>query len=440
MILGRSASIFLFLGTTALATSAAAQAPAADPPGSVTVVPPAPEPTVATNQTPNSSTLPPLAAAQENPPGALPKPPVAPVPNEEPKPTPPPAPTQLKLELANGTSIRLGVLWQLGYEARGNSTNDDYTQNLFLRRFALLIGGTVLHDLEYFIDTDFADLLKAPTGDQSLKNGPGIQTKDAYVTLRAIGDQLKIDGGLMLPAGTHNFLQGGGSIYGWDFFLNTFRYGNAFGSTNNPYGRDVGLQLRGLLFNSLLEYRAGIFQGKRNAPGTGAASRNSFRYAGRVQLNLLDPETNYFYSGTYLGTKKVLSFGASADFQHADEGSYRALGVDGLLDLPVGPGAVTAQVDFLFRNGGSRVQIPSQKAFMAEAGYRFDAIRLSPIARFERRWGSTGAAPETDVGGGLAFWAAGHTTNLKAFYTRLIPDSPTKAYNQFNAQWQVYFY
>ena len=400
------------------------------------MAPPAPAPAE-----PSSSTLPPAAAAEANPAGALPKPPVEPVPNEEPKPAPPPAPTQLKLELANGTSIRFGVLWQLGYEARGNSTNDDYTQNLFLRRFALLIGGTVLHDIEYFIDTDFADLLKAPTGDKSLKNGPGIQTKDAFATWRAVGDKLKIDGGLLLPAGTHNFLQGGGSIYGWDFFLNTFRYGNAFGTTANAYGRDLGVQLRGLLFDGLLEYRAGVFQGKRNPPVTGAASRNSFRYAGRLQLNVLDPETNFFYAGSYLGTKKILSLGVSADFQAGGDANYRALGADAFLDLPVGPGAVTAQVDLLYRDGGSRVEIPSQTAFMAEAGYRIDPIKLSPIARFERRWGTAqGTAPETDVGGGLAFWAAGHTTNLKAFYTRLIPDSPTKAYNQFNAQWQVYFY
>ncbi|HYP88764.1 MAG TPA: hypothetical protein VEQ59_11435, partial [Polyangiaceae bacterium] len=234
-------------------------------------------------------------------------------------------------------------------------------------------------------------------------------------------------------------LQGGGSLYSWDFFLNTYRFGNSFGSVNNPYGRDVGAQLRGIVGDGLLEYRAGVFQGKRNVPTAGAASRNGFRYAARVQLNFLDPETNYFYGGTYLGTKKVFSVGASVDFQHGDE-SYRAFGGDAILDLPVGPGGLTAQVDIVHRNGGTRVAIPKQTAFMAEAGYRFDAIKLSPIGRFERRWGDAAAGRETDVGGGLAFWPYGHNSNLKAFYTRLIPDSPTKAYDQFNLQWQVYFY
>ena len=372
----------------------------------------------------------------------MPKPTAAPVPNEAPAPTPAKAaaPPQLKLDAGNGTTIRFGVLWQGQFEAKGNSSNDDLARNLYLRRFALLIGGTVLKDFEYFFDSDFADLFKAPTGDQSLKNGPVFQTKDAFATYRVLDDKLKVDGGLMLPPGTHNFLQGAGSLNGWDFFLNTYRFGNSFGSVNNPYGRDVGVQLRGLVLDGLVEYRAGVFQGKRNPPTNGAASRNAFRYAGRVQLNFLDPETNYFYGGTYLGTKKVFSVGASADFQQGGDGSYRAFGGDALLDVPVGPGEVTAQVDVLHRNGGSRVKIPKQTAFMAEAGYRFDAIKLSPIARFERRWGDEAAGRETDVGGGLAFWPYGHNSNLKAFYTRLIPDSPVEAYDQFNLQWQVYFY
>jgi hypothetical protein len=202
----------------------------------------------------------------------------------------------------------------------------------------------------------------------------------------------------------------------------------------------VGVQLRGLVLDQHLEYRAGVFQGQRSKPAAGAPSRNDFRYAGRVQLNVLDPETGYFYGGSYLGTKKVFSVGASVDYQHAEGKSYRAIGADALLDVPVGPGEVTAQVGVLHRNGGTRVVIPRQTVFMAEAGYRFDALKLSPIARFERRWGDAAAGRETDVGGGLAWWAYGHTSNLKAFYTRLIPESPVEAYDQFNLQWQVYFY
>jgi hypothetical protein len=348
----------------------------------------------------------------------------------------PPTPPQLKLESANGNSIRFGVLWQGQYEAHGSSSSGTQTQNLSLRRFSILLGGTVLNRLEYFFDTDFPDLLKAPTGDQGQKNGPGISTKDAFVTYRAVDDAFKIDAGLMLPAGTHNWLQGAGSLYGWDFFLNSYRYSNGtvFGSTGNPYGRDVGVQLRGLVLDGLLEYRAGVFQGKRNpATADRPASVNSFRYAARVQLNFLDPETGYFYGGTYLGKKKIFSVGASIDAQHENGGTYRSIGGDALLDVA----GVTAQADLLYRDGKAVIVLPKQTALMLEAGYRFDAAKLSPIARFERRWDG---GSETDVGGGLAYWAYGHTSNLKAFYTRLIPDGTPKAYGQLNLQWQVYFY
>lgn len=354
----------------------------------------------------------------------------------------PPPPTQLKLELPNGTSIRFGVLWQTQYEAKGNPANSDLSQNLFIRRFALLLGGTILKDFEYFIDTDFADLFKAPTGELGLKNGPGIQTKDAFGTYRAIDDQLKIDAGLLLPPGSHNSLQGGGSIYGWDFFLNTFRHSAVFGSTANPYGRDVGVQLRGLV--GPLEYRAGVFQGKRNpavaGPPAETAATNPFRFAARAQFNFLDPETAYFYGGTYLGTKRIFSIGASADVQPDGDQTYKTFTGDAFLDLPVGGDVVTAQVNVVHRDGDGLVDLPKQTALLGEAGYTFLGAKLSPIVRFEQRWGEGAAGDETDFGGGLAYWAYGHNANLKAFYTRLVPEEPAKAYNQFNVQWQLFFY
>jgi hypothetical protein len=417
-------TVALLVALAALSSTASAQplAPPTDataPPSAAPVAAPAATPAVvAQGQTPPSE------------PTAAPAKPL------------PPGPTQLKLEIANGTSIRFGLLWQGQYEARGSSANDDLTHNLFLRRFALLIGGTVLDKFEYFFDSDFADLLKAPTGEQSLKNGPGFAAKDAFVTYRALDDRLKLDAGLLLPPGSHNSLQGGGTIYAWDFFLNTFRHSTVFGSTANPYGRDAGAQVRGIV--GPLEYRVGVFQGRRLPPVTAQptrpAARNSFRLAARVQLNLLDAETGYFYGGTYLGKKKILSIGASADVQHSEEGSYRTLAGDLFVDVPAGPGLFTAQVNVVHRNGGAVVALPKQTAFMAEAGYLFDAIKLSPIGRFERRWGEGAAGDETDVGGGLAFWPYGHTSNLKAFYTRLIPGGPVAAYDQLNVQWQVFFY
>ena len=64
-----------------------------------------------------------------------------------------------------------------------------------------------------------------------------------------------------------------------------------------------------------------------------------FRAAGRVQVNLMDPETGFFYAGTYLGTKKILSIGASFDFQDAqDQTAYKYFAGDVFVDHAVRPG------------------------------------------------------------------------------------------------------
>jgi hypothetical protein len=435
----------LLVALTATLTAAAQPAPApdSDAPAAAPQAEPAPPPSGVEATGSAEISREPLAGQPVLQPPELGKEaPAVEATREEPaaEPLPPPPATQLKLELDNGTSIRFGLLWQAQYEARGNSSNDDYTHNLFIRRFALLIGGTILKDFEYFFDSDFADLFKAPTGEAGVKNGPGFQTKDAFGTWRAVDDQLKVDAGLLLPPGAHNSLQAGGSILALDFFANTFRHNTVFGSTANPYGRDLGVQLRGLV--GPLEYRAGVFQGYRKpATETKAASRNPFRLAARLQYNFLDPETAYFYGGTYLGTKSVFSIGGSADFQYDEDGSYRTFTGDAFLDVPGGPGGYSAQVNVVHRNGGDLIAaLPEQTALMAEAGVRFDVVKLTPVVRFEKRWGEGTAGDETLLGGGLSWFAYGHTSNLKAFYTHVIPQDPADPYEQFNLQWQLAFY
>jgi hypothetical protein len=358
-----------------------------------------------------------------------------------PAPAAPPAPpkTRLGLELDNGTSIRFGVLTQLQYEAFGSFTADDpsnsVSQNLYLRRTMLLIAGTVLHDFEYFVDTDFADLFKA-SGEDSLKNGPGISVKDFFATYRALDDALMIDGGLMLPPLSRNSLQGAPFLNGLDFFASTYVHAGVFGSSSNSFARDVGLQARGIVPGGRLEYRVGVFQGRRRAPDEEhVAATNGFRLAGRLQLNLLDPEKVYFLRGTWLGEKRLLSFAGSYDYQYSGADSYLAYSFDALLDAD----GVTAQVEYLYRDGGARVDLPVQRALIAEAGYRIPILSTSPIARIERRAGPDGYADETLIGAGLSLWAFGHNSNFKIFYIRGVRDEGP-GYDQFKAQWQLFYF
>ena len=135
----------------------------------------------------------------------------------------------------------------------------------------------------------------------------------------------------------------------------------------------------------------------------------------------------------------MLSFGVAYDFQ---DGYHHSSG-DGILDMPVGPGVLTAQADVSHWNGGTWVNLPRQTAFMSEAGYLIDAINLSPIFRYEQRWvdnQTAGVPDEKRVGGGLAFWPYGHNINVKAFYTRVMPTPSAHDYNQVNVQAQFYIF
>jgi hypothetical protein len=400
---------------------------------------PAPEPAPAAEPAIPPQPAPPAAA-----PTPEPAPAPAPAPAAEAPPTARPAPTPLKIESANN-SLKLGLLLQPQYEMAGSPTLSGVSHNLFVRRIRLLASATLFKNVELFFDTDYPDLFKSAQ-DSGIKNTPGLQVQDAFGTFKALDDALKVDMGYMLPPSTHNALQGAGTLYSWDYFSNSFRNSNSFNSNGAPVGRDAGVQLRGLVLDNHLEYRAGLFQGRRETSSMDGkvGARNFFRFAARVQANIFDAETGFFYAGTYLGTKQVLSFGATVDVQ----GDYIHWGGDAFVDMPVGPGVVTAQVnvahydgkDFLVA-GGISTPLAKQNSVMAEAGYLIDAINVSPIIRFEKQWINTTDTHETRIGGGVAFWPYSHGFNVKAFLMRVTPDAAGQhGFNQLNLQTQVYVF
>jgi len=385
------------------------------------------------------------APSEVPPPSAVPPPEALPPPPPAAKGTPP-----LKVDASNGSSIKFGLLLQPQFQMAnsGAAALSGYTSNLFLRRARLLFGGNLFGVVDYFVDTEFANLFIANTvtttdpatmmmTTTTSKVTPGMNIQDAFATAKVMGDMVKVDAGYMLPPLAHNAVQGAGTLLGWDYFRFSFRHDGVFGTTTSPVGRDLGVQLRGLIANKV-EYRLGLFQGlRKNQTATEVAGKNMFRVAGRLQVNLLDAETGFFYGGTYLGTKKVLSVGLSGDLQD----NYKYFAGDIFADLPVGPGVVTAQLNVAHWNGGGFVALPSQTAIMGEAGYLISDLHLTPIVRVEHLKGTAGMpATETRISGGVAFWPYGHNSNLKLFFTSVDTTGAARKVNQINLQWQVYYF
>jgi hypothetical protein len=383
---------------------------------------------------------------------------------------PPQAGTSLARDVAplglgnENVNVRFGLLLQPQYQILGDTSLTGQAQDLYVRRARLIVGGTLFGVVDYFFDTDYPDLFlsRASVGSPSVKYTPSMNIQDAFVTYRPLRQLVMVDAGYMLPPMAHNAVQSAATLFGWDYFRYTFQHDQAFGSPQNltppttPAGRDAGVQLRGLLLGGHLEYRVGMFQGLRGAKTTSATgSQNGFRFTTRLQINFLDAEPGFFYAGTYLGRKRIISIGGSYDFQDSFTNGYLYLAADAFVDLPMGPGVLTAQLNVAHWNGHdfipmaivtgqTGIVLQDQTAVMGEAGFTFFGPRLSPIVRYEHLQGPL-LPPQNRYAGGVAIWAFGHNSNLKAFYTRITQEAPeggapTHGANQFNLQWQVYFF
>lgn len=435
--LGWSVSIVLALVSYVSSGVANAQAPAGAPPGA----PPAAEP--APMAPPPAEIAPPPAYVPVSPGMGL----AAPVP--PPSPTAPiPSVAPLKIVGPNAT-IRFGMFMQPQFEALGAPNGNGYANNIYLRRARVVMGGTLFDRIEYFMETDSPNLFKGATGvpamGQALKTTSVMVIQDMFGTYKVLGEMLKIDAGYTLPAGSHNSLQSAFTLFGLDYFAYTFQQSNAFGATIGPVGRDLGVQLRGLVVDGHVEYRVGLWQGQRNAAVAAAppaladqSARNFFRTAARLQINIFDPETGYYYGGTYLGAKKILSFGGSYDF----ESDYKAYAFDGFLDMRLGPGIVTAQIDYSHWDPGTYLPVtllPKQWALQGEAGYTFLPVAVAPMVQIEHLHIDNGAT-QNRYSGGLAYWCYGHNSNVKFLYTRIQEDGAAHGANQFQLQWQIFVY
>lgn len=153
-----------------------------------------------------------------------------------------------------------------------------------------------------------------------------------------------------------------------------------------PHGgtRDDGLVVWGNLLDGRFQYRFMVANGRDDD----AAPAHRPRYTTRVHYSFLDPEYNYGYLGTYLGTSKVFTIGAAYDTQadvvyanypmRTDRKSYKAWTVDAFLEYPTTTGVYTASgAYFKYDTGGVANMSPDaaypingdMKGYYLKAGY-----------------------------------------------------------------------
>lgn len=322
-------------------------------------------------------------------------------------------------------NFKIGLLAQMqGEQADVAGTNDTAT-NLFFRRARLLMGFTLGEKLSVFFETDSPNLGKVVNGS---KVTSGLIVQDAFVSWK-VADEFIVDGGLFLTGIAHNSLQSAASLMALDYGPYSFLFS---GPEQNVVGRDTGFQLRGYPAKKRLEYRVGVWQGNRDT-----ASRQALRGTARLQYSFLDADTSVFYSGTSLGKKRILAVGGGYDFQK----DYRSFAADIYFDHPLGPGAISSQVDWIRYDGGSfLVALPKQDVLYGEAGYYWSKAKLMPYGTWTRKdLAGTDAGDETRWSVGLGLFPAGHNFNLKAAYGRVDP-KVGKSADQYTIQMQAFYF
>jgi hypothetical protein len=133
-----------------------------------------------------------------------------------------------------------------------------------------------------------------------------------------------------------------GPFYANDFFV--YQDGVQDGYPFVSQGRDNGIAYWGDFKTGIAKWKlsAGVFD------GLSADSDKSVIWAGRLQVDLWDPENGYYLNGTYYGDKNLLALAGATEAQ----GNKTAANFDFLFEKKVlNGGAVTAEAEYADYNG-----------------------------------------------------------------------------------------
>lgn len=354
------------------------------------------------------------------------------------------------LTINEDASLDLGLRVQaLGISTKKERDSDGKFEDdtdFRLRRGRLRLKASVTDYATAFIQTEVG----------GVDGGAGLDMRviDAWVCVKPHELCQIVAGENMVPASRQNLTSSGalmaGDRPGMNYKTLTWGTRSVYGFATATYidsdaglrgdvdVRDLGVTLFGhhsVVDKAHVKYYAGGYDGVQRA------DTDEIRIAGRVQVNVGDPESKYFNFSTYLGGKTTVGLGASIDHQPKVAGSidvglvdYTFYAVDLFGEAPVGPGFLTVEGAYESLDLGGARQLDHDgdvataprdatraegDGFYVQAGYLID--KFQPWALFEQ-WTSDA---EGDKGSyeayrvGLTYFIRGQNANLKIGYERM---------------------
>ena len=213
-------------------------------------------------------------------------------------------------------------------------TDAGKSTDFFLRRNRLTISGQYNDLVGFYANLD------APGESRGGQNDRSVFFRDGYITIDH-SDPLRFIVGRFKNTFTRENLEA---------CFDPLTMDRAELLSYTPWGgsRDTGVAMWGNLADGMVNYRVMIADGREGNP----VVKDSPRLTARLHVSLFDPETDYGYRGTYLGTKRVLTIGAAVDRQAdvaygnavamTDPKDYKAWTVDVFYEQPTAAGTFTA--------------------------------------------------------------------------------------------------
>lgn len=235
------------------------------------------------------------------------------------------------------------------YDRDGDGDWDDSLNDFMIRRTYFSVKGTVTRNLDFFVHYAGDRIGQEGLDNPSMGLGSGLAFRGGWVNYKVLGNDLMIQVGRMYIPFTRNY----GTTSTKTLLTTELDWGQGGLRSGIFYpskvGRDDSLTLWGNILKDKLQYRVMIGEGVESKT---INPDDEMRFAGRLSINLFDPETSWFNKGTYLGKKKILAIGGGFDFQPdliigGEKHNYEAYTGDVHLDLPLGAVAVTAEVAYI---------------------------------------------------------------------------------------------
>jgi hypothetical protein len=237
----------------------------------------------------------------------------------------------------------LNISYALQFWAQGRSftseTDSGSSTDFFLRRNRLTFSG------QYNDYVGFYAQLEAGNDSKMGLDNRSVYYRDAYITFD-FKDSMRFIVGRFKNTFTRENLEA---------CLEPLTLDRAEVLAYTPFGgsRDTGVAMWGNLSDGHLQYRLEVADGREGD----VVVKDSPRWTARVHWSPWDPETDYGYRGTYLGTRKVLTIGAAYDYQadvayadytnRLDSSDYSAWTADIFMEYPSSTGTYTASAAYM---------------------------------------------------------------------------------------------